>query len=407
MGASKLRFVFILLFILIRSCLTFAQDQFINKEIYLRTGSFRLDSLLANITQQTGVVFSYNARKFDSYRPIHITPGIKDLRVLLEVLKEKGFSIKVMENYVVIAAASKDPMKNKLQQRLASIGKAKELKDPQRQLSVPLPKVIPVAQRMSMRDSIPKPSTKIDSALATERDASADTLMPRSSLLEKKIQKDSVLSVEPHMEVQITTPLTDHAKAKRPTVLMRSIPKFSLKRNLFVKSGVTLDESSFMGVAVQTGLPFAYVTLSVNSNLLATHVRYGVGTSIRLKSWLRLHLVINNGSVSRSGFFTDSLGNRFPIAVKSNLLRFGLGVEFRMKGKFTVQAISNFSQLTTSYFINHAPSDLSFFSNAGDRLFYTIVPPYVMSNTFTPNSDSNVKTWIGVQLNFLYRINFN
>jgi hypothetical protein len=162
-----------------------------------------------------------------------------------------------------------------------------------------------------------------------------------------------------------------------------------------------------MGIAIQGGWPIAYASVSVNSNLLAAQVRYGIGTSYKMSSWLRIHFVVNDGNISRSGSFSDTVGSRHPIAVKSNLLRVGLGAEIRLKNKFTVQVIPSFNQLSTNYSIDNASSDLSLFGKQGDNLFYAIKPPYVISNTFSPSSSSNVKTWIGVQLNLLYRINFN
>ncbi len=212
MVASRLQYVLILLFIPI-SYLTLAQDQFINKEVYLRAGTFRLDSLLANITQQTGVVFSYNAKKFDTHQGIRISSGIKDLKRFLEVLKkEKGFSIKVIENYVVITSAPKEPMQTKLPLGLATTRKAKELKDLQRQISLPQLKMIPPKDTVQAeaQDSIPKESLKIDSALVTEKKkALADTLLQHTPLIEQKIQKDSARSSKSLMKVHdpIHTPI--------------------------------------------------------------------------------------------------------------------------------------------------------------------------------------------------------
>lgn len=410
MDAFKLRCILFFLFISI-SYLTFGQNEYLSKPILLRTGKFKLDSLLHTVTQQTGVVFSYNAKKFDTKQRINISSEVNNVKSFLEALKKQnGFSIKVIENYAVISSAPQEvKQKYNLQLQLKAASKPENLKrtEIQKASNVPqLPQVVKDSVRKETLDTIPKKPTISEMTSTQEKyylqvDSLKEEPKPMVNKNQNMAQANSVTLPSKVSSI-------DSAQLKNQSRKMKpSKSRTPLRKIFFLKGGATLDESSFMGTMIQAGLPAVYGTAAIHSNLLASHIRYGGGASFKLSSGLRLHLVINNGAPERSGFFTDSLGSKHPIAVKSNLFRAGLGVEFSLKGKFVMQLISNFNQLTTTYFIDQAQSDLSLFKRDGDGLFYAISPPYLMTNTFSSNSDSNVKTWIGLQINFLYRIDFN
>lgn len=414
MDAYKLRSFFIHASILTFSHTLLAQDGFLGKEIRIKPGTFRLDSLLITITQQTGVVFSYNAKKFDSKRRINISSGIRTLGVFLDALKkEKGLAIKMIENYVVITSATKEPPQKAIQPPLTTVVKPTEIikRDEgfSRSSNPTIKKDSVLTSSVDSTQALVE--KKVTLPVEKKQGAPNDTLTQKPKFERSVAQRDSVKST-PKSPLP-KKPEADSVK-KNPAIIAKPVASnnsvkkslFSIKKSLFVKTGATVDESSFMGVVVQCGLPIAYATLAANSNLLATHIRYGVGSSYKVSSSVRIHFAISYGNISRSGFFSDTLGIKYPIAVKSNLLRVGLGAEFRLKNRLSLQVIPTVNQLTTNYFINHVSSNLSLFNNAGDDLFYTIKPPYLISNTFSPDASSNVKMWIGVQLNFLYRLNF-
>lgn len=41
-----------------------------------------------------------------------------------------------------------------------------------------------------------------------------------------------------------------------------------------------------------------------------------------------------------------------------------------------------------------------------DQKYQTIDPPYLLGNTYSGNQSSNVKTWLGLQLMLVYRLQF-
>jgi hypothetical protein len=398
MVADKLHWVFAML-----ACFVFhdvhGQD-YLHKEVYLKVGSVRLDSVLLIVTRQTGVVFSYNAKKIDTHQRIKVGAATKNLGHVLDMLKkEKGFSIKTIENYVVISLP--DPLHH-----VGDIPKSPNpLRDP-----TTAKKSTASKQNLVIDQGLPEKKNE-PVASSSEKESPAFEEMnvkPVHEQWRSERAKASQRNTRPEVKGHIVLPVFTLPKPTRKDTVRRGetthVPR--TKNRLFLKQGLTVDESSFMGVSFQAGWPIAYATLSGNSNLLVSHLRYGFGSSVKLNSGLRLHIKLNNGSLHRSGHYTDSLGKRFPLAVKSELMRIGLGLEWSLKNRLTLQVTPIFNWLATRYFINGASSDLRIFGNQGDQLFYTIHAPYAFTNTFSPTSSTNTKSWMGLQLDLLYRINF-
>lgn len=412
--------VFRLKWILILSCMTIlnsvlCQVQYLNKTIYLETGVFNLSTILTSVTQQTGIVFSYNTKKMDIQRKLRVQSNIKTVDQFFDFLKkETGVTIKIIENYAVLTPNEPLQKYSAVQQQnpgLSSVIKIESSKqsDPKNktEVGVDSAKAFPAELKADVKSASELEIEPIVDSLVSENNPTdsvvlVDSLSIRTQASSIAINNETLPDTDLHSDSIIEIP----SKSEPYTVLKPIAKSISKRKDIFLNSGITFDESSYMGLTIQSGLPIAYASISVNSNRLATHFRYGIGSSFRINSKTNLHLVVNNGNVDRSGFFTDSLKVRHPIEVKNQFFRAGLGIEYRLSDKLSFQVISNFNRLTTSYYINHTLSDLSQFSTAGDEIFYAISPPYLLSNSFSPNSSSNIKTWIGLQVNIVYRIDF-
>lgn len=402
---SLLAFIFFLFLFLLNPNQTVAQETYEQKKITLKKGLIRLDSAMAIVKKQAGVIFSFNPRRLDPRQKIYIKSTTKTLSDFINILKaETKVSVKIIENYVVIGSSSKNTTKIAVEDApIVTVTQKKiiEQEKQEKELAVSLKK----EETKRITDSL-KLVAALDSAHVSDSlyQLSKDTLTQTGS---DTIKSQIPSSLMPSDSIQSDTAIVNNPIKPDTTNAVKPKPKKVRKKpNPFLKVGLGIDDSSFLGAGIQIGIPIVYATLSGNTNFEASHFRYGIGTSIKLNTNIRLHIGANTGNVNREGYFTDVNGDRYPIAVESKFHRIGAGLEFRLQNKFSMQVIPQYNYLTNDYFIDNQPSSLEIFGDAGDEIFHTIKPLYVISDTFSSNTNSNVKTWIGVQVNLLYRINF-
>src|SRR6185369_7166562 len=141
---------------------------------------------------------------------------------------------------------------------------------------------------------------------------------------------------------------------------------------------------------------------------------YGIGTSLKMQNDWRINLFATTGSTSKSydslSFsLVDSMiiSNHRIIKASGDLLRFGLTIEKKINTRIVLQAGLLYNSLTTKYTTNGAPISIGSFGPNADKTIYAIAPAYSLSNSYKPTSDSNVKTWLGVQFSIFYVFNFS
>jgi hypothetical protein len=396
---------------------TFCQDQSpnLNKEIRLKPGLLRLDSLLYSASRQTKVVFSFNPKKINTHRYINILNRVMSLADLLALLKEKnGLAVKLMEDYIVITSA---------------FPKVEEKIHPTKKILSPPVFTERRLDKTPIQDSIVKKGELMDHGIETmDVPLNADSL---SRPLMKEVVMDPIKarSTEEQIQSIVRLPVSlpvDSSENKfasiekiekkgagqKPETVQTIIPAVN-KLYFFVKSGLSIDESSFLGVAAQVGVPTFYGTVSAHTNFDVSQIRYGLGASMRMGKKLRLHILGNMGSMEKS-FSTDTSVSAVPslqrnvVTAKGKLVRVGILVEFSIAQKWVVQIGPYFNFLETAYLIDNVQSNLTTIYTVSnrDQAFYTIKPPYLIKNTYSVTTDSNLKTWIGLQVSVLYRLNF-
>jgi hypothetical protein len=405
------------LFLLVLAHPAFCQDQGLNlnKQIRLKPGLLRLDSLLQSASRQTKVVFSFNPKKIDTHSYVNIRNEVMNLVSLLALLKDKnGLAVKLMENYIVITSVSP-----KVEEKIYPI---KKVLEPPISTTLRLDKTRihdPMAKRDELMghgiETMNVPSN-VDSLSRQLAKVVIDSIKTQSA----DEQRQSI------MRLPVSLPPIDSSKrkfagiekiekkdAKQKNEVSQKIKPVTDKLYIFVKSGLSIDESSFLGVTAQVGVSSFYGTVSANTDFSVSQIRYGVGVSMRPSKKLRLHILGNMGSMYKS-FSIDTSTSVLPspqrnsVTVKGMLARVGISVEFPIAQKWVVQVGPYFNFLQTTYFINTLRGNLSTIRVAsdGDQAFYTMKPPYLIGNTYSATSDSNLKTWIGVQVSVLYRLNF-
>lgn len=397
--AIKRTYFILFMFFFVGLTSTYGQESLLRKEIFLKPGLTRFDSVLFRVASQTKIIFTFNASRLNTKKMIAVSSSLRTLSDFLEFLKkEMKLKVKVIENYVVISVPADKVKLNKIDnwQNTATPKVPNNLKS----LTAKWPASDNEPMKMILQDTVntEKAESKGSEYDTLESIQDQDTsnvmqILPATPTTFRHQQIDSLKS----------NPNLIESKKNDSIAISKSLSNPNSKKDIFLKAGVTVDESTFMGIAAQAGIGALYLTASVNSNLLTTHFRYGLGSSVRINNQLRIHLGINYGRPQRKGSFVDSISNLHNIAVNSDLLRMGAGLDMRWK-KWSAQVMISYNVLITTYLIDNAPSDLHIFKKEGDTLFYTIQPAYVMNNTFSDLSNSNTKTWIGLQLNLLYTI---
>lgn len=357
--------------------------------IRLKAAITSLDSGLRATSQQVGVVFSYNSKKLNTKQAINFGL-VTTLAQFLSQLEKTGVKIKIIENYIVLSpqAATKLPIKEVTNDRTLRTTDVSYLPD--------------TATSVSEK----KPVTEKESGILSET-------IPQETILQK-IHMDSLPLVrglaplhEPMVKGLAAGPtLNGMRRIFKAPELKPKISNAPKSPSYFGRYGLSVDETTPLGLAAQVGLPYLFGSISLNTSFESSQFRYGLGSSARIKKSTRLILLFSWGSVGRSGQFTDSTATVYPIEVKSKLSRLTAAVEFTITKKLKIQAGPMFNYLQTKYFINSHVSSLQLFKSEGDNLFYAIKPPYVMTNTFSSTTDSNLKTWIGFQVNLFYTLNF-
>lgn len=402
-------------FFLLISCSTIGHSQTIdtNKNIRLKPGFHRLDSVLQFASQQTGVVFSYNSKKINTRQNILLKDGVVSLAQILERLKqEKGVSVKIIENYIVITSTETKASEKNTPANLG-ITKSKPAVDPNN-LKPGRIQSSPVTSKTvgKIKPDSNYVLAKIDSLpIVAQKKIDTTSIVDSTSLTNGAIQPQQPIvkrAPTPIDSAKKLSPTANTASKKNPLPEKKvSKPKQATNKSpFFLKSGIVIDESLYLGAIAQIGFPLLYGTVSANTNFCVSQIRYGAGTSFKLNNKFQLHLNFNVGDLQKSGQFSDSSSTHVPITVKSQLTRVMIGLEHSVNKKIKIQFGLLFNNLKTNYLINSVPSDLHVFKESGDHLFYNINPPYVITNTYSPTSSSNIKTWLGLQVSVLYSLNF-
>jgi hypothetical protein len=196
-----------------------------------------------------------------------------------------------------------------------------------------------------------------------------------------------------------------------------------LKGSTLIAIGFAADETYYSNPTARVGFDFLYGTVSYNLGPYA-HWRYGIGGSAKVNDRFSLHLNITTGqgfsekyNIQRFDTIppTDSIQDpqiietNTPLLVQSKLTRFTLSAEWNLGRGFTLGGGLILNRLKTSYSSYGNPVTLSNMLPIGydaDAKYQTINPPYLLGNSYSGNATTNIKTWIGLQLTLIYRLQF-
>jgi hypothetical protein len=364
----------------------------LDQRIILPASALRLDSLLKTISKQTKFAFSYNTRKLNPALSISCPSKNSSLAGILASIKEKtGLDYLIADNLIILKQTS-----------LIARPAISEGTIVQKRLISSDTNAVKLFEEGKKKID---PSVK-DSPVQTEPIKLEKKESNLQSLLsESKIQLTQILPPTP--------PTSTYNQTKSP---IKSKKKGD--NGFFMQTGLSFDETTFIGLTTQIGKPMLYGTIAYKTDFTVALISYGVGTSVRVNK-TRFNLFVNTGSLekgfhlltkpigdtSRSILDTARINN--IISVKSNLTRIGLTLERKIYNKVTLQVGMLYNFMNTSYFINGSASAIGFTGSDADKKFHTLTPPYLFHNSYSSNSYSNIKNWIGFQFNLMYSINFS
>lgn len=385
----------------------------LNHPINLPGNSVRLDSLLKEISRQSGFIFSYNTRKINHGLRFSFARKSQSLEELLVKIKEKtGLDYSVADNHIILKSVRLQSSPIEVPSAALVAGKK------EKSLSITNSNASPVQNSPKVDSS----KNKIVNPTKIIYTDPVQPLLKREDPVEKVIlsnqveNKDSLKRTEPKkpaLNEQIIVkaqPFKKDSSEKKKTAPGKPVAKQKARQYsaFLIKTGVTSDETLYLGPIVQFGIPTFYATVAYKTDFKISLVNWGLGTSFKLGKNTNLNLQITTGnirklydSVSMSSYDTATvhpgIAHRNLIA-RSNLTKIALLVEKKISSRFLLQGGLTYNLLTTKFSEPPFPDD-------GKNLC-AVKPPYLIANSTNANGDTNVKSWIGAQLSLLYIINF-
>ncbi|HEY8956257.1 hypothetical protein, partial [Chitinophaga sp.] len=173
-------------------------------------------------------------------------------------------------------------------------------------------------------------------------------------------------------------------------------------------TGIAADDAFYFSPGINAGFPWLYATGRWNTNFHVSGFSYGLGTSIRLSGQWRMCIDVTTGSLAKDyPAAADTLANS-NIGVKGRLSRLELQAEKGLNKRLCLRFGPVLNLLHTTYYLNGektAPENMIFPRQEIENNYYLIKPIYTISNSYSDQSVSNNKIWIGFRagLYFLLR----
>ncbi|MEC5146315.1 hypothetical protein UNH65_22360 [Chitinophaga sp. 180180018-2] len=367
----------------------YAQVKNINQPLHLPLHEMRLDSLSACVSREAGIVFSFNATKIDPAQKLAMPRMPVTVRELLAYLNNKyQLSFAVTGNHVILRNESP------------------------RQLIIPRKQ--PPATRVAVKAS----------HTATTRPQPHNTPRTKEVMQPAPAITDSTPSVIQRIRIHenyvlpqpapalLTVPAVIPVKpiAALPSPMPGSVAKSrSPKGNnsFFMATGIAADDAFYFSPGINAGFPWLYAIGRWNTNFHVNGWSYGLGTSFRIAGSWRMYVDVTTGSLTKDyPAVADSLTN-IKVGVKGQLSRLELQVEKVLNNRLSLRFGPVINLLHTTYYLNGiktAPDNMIFPRQGIENNYYLIKPVYTISNTYSDQSASNNKIWIGIRAGLYFRI---
>lgn len=359
----------------------------LQKKISIPANAIQLDSLLHVITRQSGAKFSINTRKFPASKSIAIKDHAPTIAKLLQVINQTtGVYYATLGDHIILLDNPPPAKKN-------SPGIAN--KQP-----------IPVHKSTTVKTK-PTASLKKEAVIATP----PALLQPQPGVDSGSIVKSDSIALKPKPDSILTlpSPVAQPPVRKKPTTTNnKPTPpanndkdRSGFLSNLFAKAGVSADDLFYCNPTIQIGHPYFYGIATYSTNFNISGLRYGIGASVPLSDYWKLHLQLTTGNLSSK---VDTMTLHWEY--KTQLHRAGIIAETNLGEHFKLQFGPVFNLMKLTFYRNGQMTSPGLSTEYIDRKFNLLKPVYTFTNTFSPNVAKSTKSWVGLQISIFYNFNF-
>jgi hypothetical protein len=346
----------------------------LQKKISIPANAIQLDSLLHVITRQSGAKFSINTRKFPASKSIAIKDHAPTIAKLLQVINQTtGVYYATLGDHIILLD-NPPPAKKKTPR---SVNK----------------QPVPIHKTPSVKNKPPAPVKKV---------TVIDTIpAPLPSLSNDTPKLDTTIKLPPTVAQPAVRkkPAPTNNKPTPPT--NNDKERSGFLSDLFVKAGISADDLFYCNPTLQIGHPYFYGIAAYSTNFNITGFRYGIGASVPLSDYWKLHLQLTTGNLSSK---VDTMTLHWEY--KTQLHRAGIIAETDIGERFKLQFGPVFNLMKLTFYRNGQKTSPGLSTEYIERKFNLLKPVYTFTNTFSPNVAKSTKSWVGLQISIFYNFNF-
>ena len=359
------RFLLLILLIVIISAASYGQTELqLSTVVRLPSSTIRLDSLLAQVSTQCGVSFSYNSKKIAANQKIKLSSNKLKMREILDQLKTNyTLSSAFIGDHMILASANVKPMKRK--EQIVSPSPAKD--------------------------------NMVDSKEPITEQEQKDTLT---------ITSWPTIKTRPDVKNDFI-PVT---KAKPEVKIVSSATKKVKKKNRFAESPLiaagilSTDEILYAGAGFWLGWKNVYGIATINTNFRYNQLRYGIGYTLKVNDRKKIHVQLSAGKSAMA--FDQTIVDidyqhtiyKIPHTGKATLYRFTALYEYKMLPNLSLTAGPVVNRLSAKY---DTKGDGHFPRGIPDKQD-PFRPPYSLMEVTAGGQE--IRTWIGLQAGIKFKI---
>jgi hypothetical protein len=347
-------------------------------------GKYSLAQLTADTYRQTGIGFSYDAKKISNQPPLQFANKSYTLQQVLEQIQHTtGLQYAVYTGHIILNNPAK----------------------PQK----PIPKKqAPVIPRKKDTTAVPRfitlPANYAQVILPGTADDTRDT---HQSILQQQRSLPAAKAL-PAATAQPPVAAPPAAPATPPSTPAVE-PSAAKERNLsaaYLQAGAFATDAMYANAGIEAGLSWLHLLASVGRNNRVTEWRLGIGTLVKRTRRSDFQLNASIGFMQK-GYEADSFTYKRIITAKGILPAVHLEWRYFFNNRLSAKLALGHNVLFTSYNINGQKSVLPIdIRNTADETFRLVHPWKLLSNSFTPEKATNIKQWMGGAVGIYYNLNF-
>ncbi|HVI47152.1 MAG TPA: hypothetical protein VM802_19905 [Chitinophaga sp.] len=418
------------------------QPQVPARQLSLPTGAIRLDSLGAMVARQTGLVFSFNARKVSPQTKVLPPKSRLGLNELLTWLGDRyQLHYKIYGNHIIIhnepvvaanatAAVSTAPAAlsvtaGKVPPRQRGAANKQLITPPVTRKGTTAPGVpgavagkapekrIPVKDAPTGQTQQPVAGTSrlVNTTAPTIPEERPSSPAPGYASLEAL---KGITLPSPKVALQVPpVPLAVNGSSssngnggggKRGLHIGFGMPR------LYAAAGVSIDETFYANPVVNVGITWLYAVVGWRTNFSTAGFYYGLGTSLKLSEKWGIHLSATTGNLSKDFKNVMPIDTFVPtrvVTLKGTVTKINLLAEKDFGKHWRLQFGPAASFMKTDYYYNGRRVPLESVLRPGENSkpsdFHLVNPIYTISDKYTDSAMTNRKVWVDLHVGLIYR----